>query len=171
MTVLHRQAISIVADQPLPDGTRLSVEHSPSPLFQFGFLLPVEIAIAEAFRDVVVSSFQAVTVKAVLDTGATITSIDINVAQYLNLQVTGWSRSLTASGSHEMPSFAVDVSFPGTKLRPFYNLQIGSCNLDFKLNTNDPQKSEGLGLLIGRDMMTRWNIVWNGPSSTVIICD
>jgi hypothetical protein len=25
--------------------------------------------------------------------------------------------------------------------------------------------------LIGRDVMSRWNIVWNGPTSTVFISD
>jgi hypothetical protein len=28
-----------------------------------------------------------------------------------------------------------------------------------------------IGILIGRDIMSRWNIVWNGPTSTVFISD
>lgn len=50
------------------------------------------------------------------------------------------------------------------------NLQIGSCNLNFQLNSN-LNNPRNFGILLGRDVMSRWNIIWNGPSSTVIISD
>lgn len=107
------------------------------------------------------------------DTGASITSIDINLASHLFLNATGQSISHTASGAHQMPTFAIDLSFPNTNLLPFSNLQIGSCHLNFNIknceqNPNDPKN---FGLLIGRDIMSKWNIVWNGPTSTVFIND
>ena len=72
-----------------------------------------------------------------------------------------------------MPNYAVDISFPGAKLSPFINLPIGSCNLPFKINDDGKImiSPQNFGLLIGRDIMSRWNIVWNGPTSTVFILD
>jgi hypothetical protein len=107
-----------------------------------------------------------------LDTGASKTSIDINLAKYLNLVSTGQSKSKTAGGPQVTPDFVIDLGFR-TPLSPFSNLQIGSCDLGFNLqqclaNPNDPAN---FGILIGRDVMSRWNIVWNGPTSTVFISD
>jgi hypothetical protein len=107
-----------------------------------------------------------------LDTGASKTSIDINLAKYLNLVSTGQSKSKTAGGIRVTPDFVIDLGFRAP-LRPFPNLQIGSCDLGLDLqkclaNPNDPTN---FGILIGRDVMSQWNIVWNGPSSTVFISD
>jgi hypothetical protein len=107
-----------------------------------------------------------------LDTGASITSIDINLAKYLKLAPTGQSTSRTAAGPQSTPDFVIDLSFR-TALSPFLNLQIGSCDLGFDVQQclSDPNNSRNFGILIGRDMMARWNIVWHGPTSTVFISD
>jgi len=103
------------------------------------------------------------------DTGASSTSIDINLARQLNLVPIGASTRQTAGGSHTTPDFYIDFSFPGTDLRPFHNLKIGSCTLRYNAENGLDQRN--FGILIGRDVMSRWNIVWNGPSSTVFIHD
>ena len=106
------------------------------------------------------------------DTGASVTSIDIGLAKHLNLLTMGQTESRTAAGLQTMPNFAIDILFPTTSLSPFYNLRVGSCNLGFDLANNmKPDKMQNMGLLIGRDIMSRWNIVWNGLSSTVIVSD
>ncbi|MCM0607267.1 MAG: aspartyl protease family protein [Xanthomonadaceae bacterium] len=108
------------------------------------------------------------------DTGASLTTIDVRVAQHLGLISTGMSPISTANGVTNTPNFAVDVGFLNTGLRRIVNLQVSSCNLShFNLqnaltNTNDPRN---FGVLIGRDIMSLWNIVWNGPTSTVLISD
>ena len=103
------------------------------------------------------------------DTGATNTSIDINLAKHLNLIPIGQSVNYTAGGPQKMPNFYIDLSFPGTTLKPFHNLRIGSCNLPFDVKNGI--HSRNFGILIGRDIMSKWNIVWNGPTSTVFISD
>jgi hypothetical protein len=71
-----------------------------------------------------------------------------------------------------MPIYTIDIGFPTTKLSSFNNLRIGSCRLGFDITNNmNPAKPQNMGILIGRDIMSRWNIVWNGPTSTVIISD
>jgi hypothetical protein len=160
-------------NQPLPAGLRISARVSPMQLRLMGMNIPVEISTATVFRkppnNILLSSVLAM---AHLDTGASVTSIDITLAKYLNLIPTGQSISKTAGGPQLMPDFVIDLSFR-VPLSPIPNLQIGSCDLGFNLeqcqsNPNDP---ENLGILIGRDIMARWNIVWNGPTSTVFISD
>jgi hypothetical protein len=158
---------------PPPEGTVFSTKISSAPLFLMGMNIPVEISTATVFKNPPSNiSSSSVLAMAHLDTGASITSIDIALAKHLNLIPTGQSFSRTAAGTQSMPTFVIDLTFQGD-LSPFFNLQIGSCNLGFDLspqslaNPND----RNFGILIGRDIMSRWNIVWNGPTSTVFISD
>jgi hypothetical protein len=106
-----------------------------------------------------------------LDTGASKTSIDINLANHLRLNPTGDSTIVTASGPIRMPDFSIDLSFANTSLSPFVNLKISSCKLGFDLSNTSPNDQKNFGILLGRDIMSLWNIVWNGPTSTVFIYD
>jgi hypothetical protein len=135
--------------------------------------IPVEISTATVFKTPQnnVSSSSVLTM-AHLDTGASVTSIDITLAKHLNLIPTGSSTIRTAAGPKSVPTFVIDLSFRAD-LSPFPNLQIGSCDLGFDLSQciSNPNDSGNFGILIGRDVMSRWNIVWNGPTSTVFISD
>ena len=84
-------------------------------------------------------------------------------------------RSTTAAGPAQKPNYSIDLSFVGRSsvLKGFHNLEVGSCDLPFKLsehasNTTDPRY---FGVLIGRDILSKWMFVWNGPTSTVFIAD
>jgi hypothetical protein len=174
MAILHHHNIGFAMNPPPPEGTRLSLNISPLLLFQRGFNLPVEIATASTFRKAPVNTpLSSIVVMAHFDTGAGITSIDIGLAKHLNLVSIGHSENYTASGPQVMPNFAIDISFPNTRLSPFFDLRIGSCKLNFDLSKNQANQNnpQNFGLLLGRDIMTRWNIVWDGPTSTVIISD
>lgn len=157
---------------PPPPGYQVS--YSFKPLMLLGLNLPVEISTASLYRGPPANMpLSSIVVMAHFDTGASITSIDINLAIHLNLVSTGQSTNHTASGPQEMPNFAIDLSFPNTKLMPFQNLHISSCRLDFDLkkNANNKNLPQNFGMLIGRDIMSTWNIIWDGPTSTVIIND
>ena len=162
-----------ITPQP-PVGTHVAVNLTPIPLQYIGLNLPVEISTASHFRLPPLNlPLHSIVMMAHFDTGASITSIDINLAKHLNLLSTGQSEIRTASGPETVSTFAIDISFPNSGLSPFRNLHISSCNLGFDIgknieNLNNPRN---FGLLIGRDIMSRWNIVWNGTSSTVIISD
>jgi hypothetical protein len=156
-----------------PPGTKVGIAASPQPLILQGLNLPITISTASAylkspgFNKSLISSL---VVMAHLDTGASITSIDIGLANHLKLLPTGVSPSFTAAGPTTMPTFAIDLFFQNGKMAPYINLSVGSCKLNFNIagNLTDPRN---FGILIGRDIMSRWNIVWNGPTSTVIIND
>ena len=173
MAIYNYQPLGLkINPQPAKD-IHYAVEFSPLPLLQFGFNLPVEISTASIFKNSPINMpLSSIIVIAHFDTGASFTSIDIELAKHLNLLSIGKSENRTASGLQIMPNFAIDISFPTTKLSSFYNLRIGSCKLDFDLSANmKPSKTKNMGMLIGRDIMSQWNIVWNGPASTVIISD
>jgi hypothetical protein len=165
---------NITINPPLPQNAQIAVNVSPLYLLNTGFNIPIEISTASIFRRPPnPAPLASIIVMAHFDTGASITSIDINLAKHLKLAATGQSTSHTAAGPQLMPNFAVDIGFPNTGLSPFINLKIGSCKLNFDIQKglNNPNDPKNFGVLLGRDVMSRWNIVWNGPSSTVFISD
>ncbi len=108
------------------------------------------------------------------DTGASITNIDKRIAEYLELIPVGDMMQSTAGGEKVSIKYAVDLSFPNTNLTSFKNLDIGSCNLEhFDLNKaiEQSQDFKNFGALIGRDIMSKWLIVWNGVQSIINITD
>lgn len=174
MGLYQRHSIGFNINPAPPAGTQVAVNISHVPLSLMGLNIPVEISTASAFRNSPSSQqLSTIVVVAHFDTGATITSIDIDLARHLNLVSFGESPCNTAAGAQMMPNFAVDLSFPNTNLSPIANLQISSCKLAFNIANcqTNPNDQRNLGLLIGRDIMAKWNIVWNGPSSTVLISD
>ncbi|MDR0331422.1 MAG: retropepsin-like domain-containing protein [Chitinispirillales bacterium] len=109
-------------------------------------------------------------VQAHLDTGASVTSIDIKLAHHMRLTPVGTSQMMTAGGMVRTPSFIIDLQFPASTLSSRTNLSISSCDMGFDVNS-PLSDIQNFGILIGRDVMALWNIVWNGPTSTVIIND
>jgi hypothetical protein len=138
---------------------------TPFPLILDGVNIPVLVSTASVYRTPNDQSVNSIQILAHFDTGATKTSIDIGLARQLDLIPIGESPSHTAAGLRQATDFVIDLSFPAANLQPFKNLQISSCEL---VNPNIPLKFK---MLLGRDVMARWNIVWDGPSSTVIISD
>jgi len=172
MAIFTQHAVDFKTNPPLPEGTFVAINHSPLTLRQLGFNMLVELTTASEFRKPPLNRpLASVIVMAHLDTGASTTAIDIELAKHLNLLAVGKSESRTAAGLQTMPDFAVDVSFVNTKLSPFRNLRVGSCNLGLSFETENQLKPQNFGMLIGRDIMSQWNIIWNGLSSTVIISD
>lgn len=174
MAHINRITAGVNITPQLPKGTKIALNMSPDPLMQTGFNIPISISTPSSAKtlnpDIAIRS---ATVMAHFDTGASKTSIDTSLAQYLGLTPVGVSPIHTAAGKVDMPNFAVDITFPGFKLAPFINLPIASCKLPFQIGPSGSIEvtPQNFGLLIGRDMMSRWNIVWNGPTSTVFISD
>jgi hypothetical protein len=174
MGIFHYSNVVFNITPPPPSGTKLLAGFDETRLRLKGLNIPVEISTATIFKGPQnTTSVSSALVMAHFDTGANITSIDIALAKHLNLIPTGQSTKRTAAGiSQPMPDFVIDLNFR-VPLSPLFNLRIGSCDLGFNLqqclsNPNDPVN---FGILIGRDIMSRWNIVWNRPTSTVFISD
>jgi hypothetical protein len=134
-----------------------------------GFVIPVIVQTPSILCSPPISKkLITVTVMALLDTGASRTYISNLIAEDLELEPSGFSVSYTAAGSARFPDYAVDILFPDQGLHGFENLRVGSCKLPYKRDVPNNYASN-FGILIGRDMMARWNITWNGPTSSVFI--
>jgi len=166
--ISHKPMLHVVP--PLTEGTEARVLFRPEFLFGDGLNIPVEINAANIFLLANPDKrYKSFTVLAHLDTGASSTSIDLSLAEKLELEATGTCKIGTAAGVFPVPTFTVNIGFPNTNLSPFIDLKINSCSLNYDYLA--PPSPRNFGLLIGRDIMSRWNIVWNGPTSTVFIND
>lgn len=158
-----------------PTGTRVGINWTSAPLAQLGLNFLIEISTASAFLNIQnPPPRRTIAVMAHLDTGASLTSIDSSIATHLGLIPTGHSRIATAAGFAQVSNYATDLAFINSSLKSIQNLQISSCQLPhFNLNNalQNPNVPQNFGVLIGRDIMSLWNITWHGPTSTVLISD
>src|SRR6476660_7986514 len=103
------------------------------------------------------------TMKALLDTGASVTVISKAFANYCKLFQTSIEFEITAIGAtHRCGVHAGAISFPGTDLRPLDPMPIVSTVF---------AKERHYACLIGRDILRNWIIVFDGRSKRVTITE
>jgi hypothetical protein len=101
--------------------------------------------------------------RALLDTGASVTVISKTFAKYCKLFQTNAGTELRVLGAtYRGGEHAGSVSFPGTNLRSFDLIRIVSA--DFEREPN-------YACLIGRDILRNWVISFDGRSKRVTITD
>ena len=101
--------------------------------------------------------------RALLDTGASVTVISKKFANYCKLFHTNEGSEITAIGStHRCGEHAGAISFPETDLKPLDPIRIVS--VDFP-------KERYYAILIGRDILRNWVITFDGRSKRVTITD
>jgi hypothetical protein len=101
--------------------------------------------------------------KALLDTGASVTVISKTFANYCKLFQTSAGSEITAIGAtHRCGERAGAISFPGTALRPFGSIRIVSA---------DFPKERYYAILIGRDILRNWTLTFDGRQKRVTIAD
>ncbi len=101
--------------------------------------------------------------KALLDTGASVTVISKVFANYCKLLQTNEGSEITAIGTtHRCGEHAGAISFPDTNLRPFDSIRIRSVVF---------VKEPHYACLIGRDILRNWVINFDGHSKRVTITD
>lgn len=130
----------------------------PTALALQGPLIAVEIAVPAALAKYLVDHNEPIpspmTGIAVIDTGASITCIDREVIAKLNVPAVGYTDVFTPSGSERQNTHPAKFSFPGTKL-PEINF---SAVLASKL------KEQKIIALIGRDVLSHFILMYNGPA-------
>jgi hypothetical protein len=103
------------------------------------------------------------TIKALLDTGASVTVISKVFANYCKLFQTSGGVEITAIGAtHICGEHAASISFPGTNLHACDPIRIVSA---------DFAKERSYACLLGRDILRNWNITFDGRSRRVTIID
>jgi predicted aspartyl protease len=101
--------------------------------------------------------------RALLDTGASITVISRTFADSCKLFQTSEGSEITAVGhTLRCGEHAGAISFPGTKLRPLDPIRIVSASFP---------KARHYAILIGRDILRNWVITFDGRSKRVTIIE
>jgi hypothetical protein len=106
-------------------------------------------------------------VRALVDTGASFTSIEPQVLQALNLTPTGTIEIVTPSTgdqTHTTETYDVDFAIgagPGESPLLLPNLRIAASQLFLK---------QGIHVLIGRDILNRCILVYNGSTNSFSLC-
>jgi len=119
--------------------------------------------VIEDWRAVGLEIPEPLKMKALLDTGASVTVISKVFANYCKLFQTSDRFEITAVGSpHMCGEHAGSISFPGTNLRAFDSIRIVSVVF---------VKERNYACLLGRDILRNWNITFDGHSKRVTIID
>ncbi len=101
--------------------------------------------------------------KALLDTGASVTVISKKFANYCKLFPTNEGTEITAIGAtHHCGEHAGAISFPNTDLQPLDPVRILSA---------DFPKGKYYACLIGRDILRNWIITFDGRAKKVTILE
>ena len=144
---------------------------STDSLIRYGYNLQVKISPSSKSKESP-EPHRSIIVLANLDTGTSTTTIDTSLAEYLGLTPGKPLSYRTVSGQQTSPTYKVDVNFIEPSLSPEHDIIVNSGILDFNLERNADKRIQGnIGMLIGRDLMSHWNIVWDGVASTVRIVD
>lgn len=104
-----------------------------------------------------------ISMRALLDTGASVTAISQTFANHCKLFQTSTGFEITAIGArHSCGEHAGSISFPGTNLRSLDSIRIISV-----VFVREPSYA----CLLGRDILRNWNITFDGRSNKVTITD
>jgi hypothetical protein len=102
-------------------------------------------------------------IRALLDTGASITVVSKAFANYCKLFQTNEGSEITSiGGTYRCGEHAGAVSFPGTKLRSLDPIRIVSAVF---------AKERSYSCLIGRDILRNWLVTFDGRSKRATITD
>lgn len=101
--------------------------------------------------------------RALLDTGASVTVISRQFADYCKLRQTNERSEISAIGAtHRCGEHAGCISFPGTALHSYDPIRIVSALF---------AKERYYAILIGRDILRNWNICFDGQRRLVTITE
>jgi hypothetical protein len=99
------------------------------------------------------------TATALIDTGASRTVINPQLAATCGLRQTGVARISSAGHITERPEYAGAIHFPDQELKGFDPLSLVAC----------PLPEQNVACLLGRDVLERWNLTYDGRSGFVEI--
>ena len=131
---------------------------SAGPIIQVQFEVPTALASILQKNNIPIPS--PIEGAALIDTGATLTSIDVGILTRLGINPVGVANVGTAGGPQRQSIYPARITFPGTALPGFELHHVMGCNL--KGQTVKDQMP--LCALIGRDVLSRAVFVYNGSA-------
>ncbi|MFH0926060.1 MAG: retropepsin-like aspartic protease [bacterium] len=144
------------------DGRETIVQISPpTVLNRFGAFLQVSITHPKSVQQ----DFQkkgestpTLTIKAMIDTGASGTVITPKIAESLKLIHTGYQNVLSVQDEQKRPVYYGFIIFPWGRGK---EIPMIAC----------PLKGGSFECLIGRDILMHWHFTYNGTDGSITICD
>lgn len=106
--------------------------------------------------------YPVLSVLCLIDTGASRTVINPQVAQTCRLRHTGFAL-ISAAGSEPQryPEYAAMIVFPDTNLKPIEMARVVGC----------PLPKQQIACLVGRDFLRKWRFVYEGVDGSFGISD
>jgi len=100
-------------------------------------------------------------INALIDTGAAVTIINPQVAATCKLRQTGFAHIVAADNEGRYPEHAASIRFPGTDLKGVDPIRVVALRL----------VRRPFSCLIGRDILRKWVVTYDGLSGQVLIRD
>lgn len=97
------------------------------------------------------------TITALIDTGAARTVVNPQVASTCGLKQTGEAQISSAGHLTKRPEFAGAIRFPDQQLSTFDPLSLVAC----------PLPEQDVACLLGRDVLERWYLTYDGRSGLI----
>jgi predicted aspartyl protease len=105
--------------------------------------------------------YRELRVHALIDTGASLTVINPQIASTCKLLQTDWNRITTVGGTAgRYPAYAAAISFPETDLSGFDAMRVVACPII---------EQPFFSCLIGRDILRKWHFAYDGPNGEIEI--
>ena len=145
-----------------PDSTgKINTSESSAQLARYGPVVPVTIGVTARHAEILQKLKLPVPTpqsgQALIDTGATYCAVDTAVVKALGIPQYGTTPVYTPAGAAQLPTYPASLSFPGTTLP----------NISFTDFMGSPLKVQGIIALIGRNILTDFVLVYNGPGGFV----
>ncbi len=149
--------------QQSPTGNKIS----PHILYSGGPLISVAITIPNALVQLYQKEQRPIPAPisgiALIDTGATKTCVHDKIMEKLGVQTTGVTTTHTANGPKQSNLYPAHFSFPAPKIEIDFNSVL---EVDLSGQTFQNQQ---IVALIGRDLLSRAVLVYNGPAGMFTI--
>ena len=133
-----------------------------------GPIISVEISIPAALKQHLSEKGEAVPAPrsgfALIDTGAFATAVDQSVFDALGVAPIDKIKTSTPHGEAESPVYPASVTFPGLELKEMPMERVVGCNL--KWSTVEGKE---ILMLLGRDLLQYFLLVYNGKSADVFV--
>ena len=135
---------------PLPANASLLNQLGP----QVGVLIDIPEALAKLLAAGGKPAPTPVSGMALIDTGATSSAVDVSVVTALGVNPVGTAQVGTAGGPTTQPVYPIRMQLQGVGL-----------TINFSRVTGAPLQQMGLVALLGRDMLSRMILYYDGPNS------
>lgn len=145
-----------------PDSNnKINTPESAGQLARYGPLVPVTISVtpphAATLQRLGLPVPTPESGQALIDTGASLCAIDDTVVRSLGIPQFGTTAVHTPTGPGQLATYPASLSFPGTTLP----------NITFVDFMGSPLREQGIIALIGRNVLTNFVLVYNGPGGFV----